>query len=399
MMAKKIKFALEMNGEKIRNLEELKENFDLDTAAQYLLDGKLLTWLEDRFYEDEADQVREIDTNSPSMKQALCNVFGIEYEDDSGMDTEELERLNEKKRVLKSMTDDESIIANAAKTALDQEDLAELLEAGESTIYLCGDSFNIPLKFNSKRYIGILGTPKIKIKASSSNELENHGLNFENVILPFNSSKEEGKSESSPQLPTEDSASIKDELMEIFHDIFGDLPLWEIYGIEHDATMSLLLHLGSGGNRNDFLVDKKLNKTEKRLIMKKLSIEETTEENLIYISALSDFSSAWAFTTDSFHYTHTLWNGLQATYNDNDRIILPNHYHVSKDFNNCIETKRILYKDISNISISSFELIITDKNKLEFKLSSSTDTLMYDNDDNLIKKIAHFLELSSVVSK
>lgn len=174
-----------MNGEKIRNLEELKENFDLDTAAQYLLDGKLLTWLEDRFYEDEADQVREIDTNSPSMKQALCNVFGIEYEDDSGMDTEELERLNEKKRVLKSMTDDESIIANAAKTALDQEDLAELLEAGEDFIYLCGESFTIPIRFNNKKYVGILSNPSIKIKAKNLEELEEKGINFENVILPW----------------------------------------------------------------------------------------------------------------------------------------------------------------------------------------------------------------------
>ncbi len=42
-MAKKIKFALEMNGVKIRTMEELQENFDLDTAVQYLLDGKLLT--------------------------------------------------------------------------------------------------------------------------------------------------------------------------------------------------------------------------------------------------------------------------------------------------------------------------------------------------------------------
>ena len=74
-MAKKIKFALEMNGVKIRTMEELHENFDLDAAVQYLLDGKLLTWLDDRFYEDEAEKIAELDKNAPNMKQQLCEIL------------------------------------------------------------------------------------------------------------------------------------------------------------------------------------------------------------------------------------------------------------------------------------------------------------------------------------
>ena len=184
-MAMKNEFALEMNGTKLRSIQELQENFDLDTAVQYLQDGKLLTWLEDLFYEDEAEKIAELDKNAPHMKQQLCKILGVESEDDSWMDAYELERLNEKKRLLKTMTDDEDIIANADKTALDQTDLANLLRAGANTIYLCGDNFTVPIRFGNKKYIGILKKPNVKIKAATDSELEEKGIVFENVSLPW----------------------------------------------------------------------------------------------------------------------------------------------------------------------------------------------------------------------
>ena len=184
-MAMKAVFALEMNGVKLRSIQELQENFDLDTAVQYLQDGKLLTWLEDLFYEDEAEKIAELDKNAPNMKQQLCEILGAAYEDDSWMDAYELERLNEKKSILKTMTDDENIIANANKTALDQTDLANLLKAGVNTIYLCGDNFTVPIRFENKKYIGILKRPNVKIKAATDSELEEKGIVFENVSLPW----------------------------------------------------------------------------------------------------------------------------------------------------------------------------------------------------------------------
>ena len=45
-MAKKIKFALKMqDGAEVRNIEDLREHFDIDTVVGYFLDGRLLTWL------------------------------------------------------------------------------------------------------------------------------------------------------------------------------------------------------------------------------------------------------------------------------------------------------------------------------------------------------------------
>ena len=73
-MARKIKFALEMkDGAKVRsNLEELRENFDLEKAVGYFLSGKLAEWLEDRYYEEEAEALDAIDKDAPDLREKLC---------------------------------------------------------------------------------------------------------------------------------------------------------------------------------------------------------------------------------------------------------------------------------------------------------------------------------------
>ncbi len=191
-MARKIKFALEMkDGAKVRsNLEELRENFDLEKAVGYFLSGKLVEWLEDRYYEDEAEKLEAIDKDAPDLRARLCEALGVECEEDAALDVEALERLNEKKAVLRQKTSDETIIANADKTALTQEDLADLLDMDEPVIYLCGDSFNVPARVKNKKYVGVLGTPTISIKANSQEDLNTKGIVFENVKLPWGQTEE-----------------------------------------------------------------------------------------------------------------------------------------------------------------------------------------------------------------
>ena len=56
-MAKKFRFPLEMeNGVEVRSIEELKENFSLAKILIYLSNGKLLTWLRDRYIDDIANR-------------------------------------------------------------------------------------------------------------------------------------------------------------------------------------------------------------------------------------------------------------------------------------------------------------------------------------------------------
>ena len=67
------------NGAEVRTLDELKENFDLESVLGYFTDGKLQTWLEDRYYDIEAKKVSELDANSSDLKAQLCAVFGIKF--------------------------------------------------------------------------------------------------------------------------------------------------------------------------------------------------------------------------------------------------------------------------------------------------------------------------------
>lgn len=52
-----IKFPLKMKNDiEVRDLEGLKENFDIKKVVGYFLDGKLLKWLEARYYEEELEK-------------------------------------------------------------------------------------------------------------------------------------------------------------------------------------------------------------------------------------------------------------------------------------------------------------------------------------------------------
>lgn len=185
-MAKTILFGLQMNGADVRSLESLKENFDLEKMTEYFLDGRLLRWLEGRHYDEEAQQVRNLNKDDEQFGKKLCEVFGIPYKDAAEVDVAAKERARKKREKLKELTDDEEIILLAARVAFTQEDLSYLLEEGETTIYLCGKKFSIPNSFENRKYVGILSKPEIRTAAKTFDELKAKGITFENVNLPEN---------------------------------------------------------------------------------------------------------------------------------------------------------------------------------------------------------------------
>ena len=195
-MAKKIKFALKLkDGADVRTLEALQEYFDLEKVTAYFLDGKLLEWLEDRYYDEEAEKIRALDKDVKDFRQQLCGALGVPYESEDEIDIEALERLNEKREKLQQLTADKEIIVHAAQTAFSQEDLAELLDEDEHTIYLCGEKFSIPSRVTNRKYIGILGKPEVKITAEKPEELAEKEIFFENVLLPEHLRTEQPKKE------------------------------------------------------------------------------------------------------------------------------------------------------------------------------------------------------------
>ena len=154
-MSKKIRFALKLRDDmEVRTLSELREYFDIDRIMEYFLDGRLKTWLEDRYYEAEVDRVQKLDKDDPDLSRKLCETFGAEYLRDA-LTPEEIEVRNKKIERLKEISDDEEILAKVDSVAFSQEELADLLDEGLDTIYLCGKDFHIPLSKRDMTYIGV----------------------------------------------------------------------------------------------------------------------------------------------------------------------------------------------------------------------------------------------------
>ena len=82
-MAKKIRFPLEMeNGVEVRSIEELRNNFSISKVLGYIYDGKLVTWLRDRYANDIADLLDELDVQDDKLAKKVSEIFEIPYDEE-----------------------------------------------------------------------------------------------------------------------------------------------------------------------------------------------------------------------------------------------------------------------------------------------------------------------------
>ena len=278
-----VKFPLKMSGVEVRTIEDLRKNFDVNAAVEYYNSGKLLKWLEDRYYDDEADKLSELDENAEDFKQQLCEALGVDYDESTEINER---RLKEKQEFLQQFTSDDSIINNAAQTAIHQEDLADLLDAGTPKIYLYGGSvFNVPIRITNKHYIGILGTPTINIRAKSQADLDAKNISFENVHLPWNTTTTiSTKKEYQPVNQDSNSSTLKEELKALASRIFGDNGEWKLVDKNNKVVSSY----------------KKLSIAEKQMAVNLCCKGKYKESDIVYMMIREDFSDGFAFTTDSF---------------------------------------------------------------------------------------------------
>ena len=177
------------NGVLVRTLDELKENWDLEKILNYYLNGKLLTWLNDRYYTELAEEVSALNciNDNTELQNKLCSIFGIEVEDDL-VDLEAIAERNRRLEVLRQYTADDAVLKNVDKVAFDQEELADLLDEDENVIYLCDNKFSIPLSLKGKKYIG-LGDVEIQINGKEYVDFAK--LEIELVNVHFNKEYEE----------------------------------------------------------------------------------------------------------------------------------------------------------------------------------------------------------------
>ena len=192
-MPKTIKIPLEMkNGEKATDMKSLVANFDVESVVGHFLDGKLKKWLDDRYYEEEAEKVSQLEKDDPALAAKLCEIFGVPYEAGAEIDTEELAERKERLSHLKQLTDDEEILRNIDSVAFDQEELAELYDKGVQKIYLCEGDFHIPKSKQGLEYVLVADAtveglakkeePKVVDSVRSSSENDNQFDKLQSLI-------------------------------------------------------------------------------------------------------------------------------------------------------------------------------------------------------------------------
>ena len=181
-MARKERFALIMeDGAEVRNIDDFKAHFDIGSVVKYFCNGKLLTWLEDRYYDEEADAIKKLSPDDYDFQKKLCEIFGKET-------PEEIERRIQRLNRLKQYTDNKKILSNVDKVAFDQEELADLLDEGVDEIYLCANRFVIPLRMKNKTYIGVCDAVAT-IGNNKPADFAKLGIKFKNVSFDNDSKK------------------------------------------------------------------------------------------------------------------------------------------------------------------------------------------------------------------
>jgi len=265
-MARKERFALIMeDGLEVRNIDDLKAHFDVGTVVREFKDGRLLTWLEDRYYDEEAAAIKKISPGDDYLAQRLCEIFGVETPEDVARREERLNRL-------KQYTSDKNILANVDRVAFDQEDLADLLDEGAEEIYLCENRFVIPLRMKNKNYIGI-GNAVAVIGNKKQKDFAALNIKFKNIS--FDNDKKASKTTSTLE---EKNASLSQSKVKSTDDTARATTTININRVDGDAAVAFVMkaknfkskvwlnrakHRNGGGNNIVSIVTMSLTKGDK----------------------------------------------------------------------------------------------------------------------------------------
>ena len=155
----KIKSPLLMaDGARVRTIEELREHFDIASVLAYYDSGKLHEWLENYYYDTEADEINNLDSSATDIKEKICGILGISCagEEAGNISLADISDKNRRLHKLKKFTSDDEILKAVDYVAFTQEELQSLLDAGAKRIYLCKEQgeFEIP-DIEGVTYIGV----------------------------------------------------------------------------------------------------------------------------------------------------------------------------------------------------------------------------------------------------
>ena len=80
---------LTLQGTTIHSMKELREHFNRDEILAAFTDDHLLLWLQQHYYETEAEQLCMIGSGDNNCFRKICRVFGVNHMDYISLSEEE----------------------------------------------------------------------------------------------------------------------------------------------------------------------------------------------------------------------------------------------------------------------------------------------------------------------
>lgn len=100
-MAKTIKFNLICDGNSVRTLEDLRNNFSIEDVLEYYKSGLLLRWLKVRGFDEEYEKVKGIEESDDiSIIKKLIDIFGMEIEENQAEESIYILNYMKKRKIL-----------------------------------------------------------------------------------------------------------------------------------------------------------------------------------------------------------------------------------------------------------------------------------------------------------
>lgn len=179
---KRIKFPLVMKNEvEARDIEGLRENFDIVLAVQYFSNGKLERWLENNYYDDILENVKKLDSNDEGFGQKLAEALGASWENSREIDLQAVVKQAGLKEKLKPYVSEEQL-EEMEYIADTQQELERFARMGCGKVYLFGEEFCIPEWMKNMECIGI-NHPKIHLEIKDREGFKEKNVSLQEVTF------------------------------------------------------------------------------------------------------------------------------------------------------------------------------------------------------------------------
>lgn len=166
------KVTLTLQETTIHSLKELREHFNRDEILTTFTNDTLAVWLEQHYYETEAEQLRSVSSGDHNCFRKICRIFQVNYMDYMSLSEEEKKNQAQKEEIIKKVISD----TNADEKLLEELPVTENPETADAARVAAAangyDSFH-----ESHSALATL----------FHNLLKTHRL-YEHYHLPFNSS-------------------------------------------------------------------------------------------------------------------------------------------------------------------------------------------------------------------